>query len=109
MKKISVGLLGGIALGIASLFTISVVYFSENQVSASASTSTIKSNNSSFLQFPNIMRNAAQKQYEVESDHQLAVPFYRISKAWQSTLTLNNQAPKEIQVGVTLFSLSGEQ
>ena len=80
MKKISVGLLGGIALGLASLFTITLVYFSENQVSASASTSTSKSKNSSFLQLPNIMRNAPQKQYEVESDHQLAVPFYRIQR-----------------------------
>lgn len=51
----------------------------------------------------------APKPAEVDSQHELAVPFYDVSGDWTSTLMLSNQAPRQMQAAITLFSLTGQQ
>jgi len=51
----------------------------------------------------------ATRPAEEEDQHVLAVPFYNVSGDWSSTLMLSNQAPKQMQADISLFSLAGRR
>ncbi len=44
-----------------------------------------------------------------DGEHVLAVPYYNLTGGWESTVMLSNQAPTQAEVGITLFSLDGQQ
>ena len=54
-------------------------------------------------------RVSAPKPTEINSQHVLAVPLYNVSGGWTSELMLSNQAPRQMQAEITLFSLTGQQ
>src|SRR4051794_5150314 len=43
-----------------------------------------------------------------DGEHVLAVPYYNLTGGWTSTVMLSNQAPTQVEVGITLFSLDGQ-
>jgi hypothetical protein len=99
-------------LTITSITIAGMLSVSPRLVSAKATESTIS--NQSFRQIPPMflrkgVRTFRPALHEVDSQHELAVPFYNLSGDWTSTLMLSNQAPRQMQVSPTLFTLSGQR